>query len=365
MSATVTVDSFKQMIKFTAKAKTEGVNVPLFVWGAHGIGKTTIVGQVAKDLEYDYVTLNLANQSPEELLGLQALNKEKKQTDYYKPEWLKTESKVPVIYFLDELNRAPKYVLQSIFSFINEGRLHTHYINKDDIIIAAGNPGSLDYEVTEFEDKAFLSRFAHVYLEPTQVEVLQYMNEQDVHPSVIEMIKEDSDLFENISVNDADKLKITPDPRMMEKVGRVLNLISVEDLRTFGSDLVEAMIGIDKAVILIDKFKSQDSIPQPVKVLNGEVNLKKSFPHDRLDIINTFNAKLMKYLINEKILDNLDKFTDKMSNNFKKYIEYIPKDAAYGVIREAKLANVDMLKIIDLFSKVDEKILADIMEVGK
>lgn len=361
MSATVNVTELKQIVKFTAKAKKEGISIPTFIWGAHGIGKTTIITEVAKELDYECVCLNLANQSPEELLGLPNIDKENQTTEYFKPEWLKTESEKPVIYFIDELNRAPKYVLQAIFSFVNEGRLHTHYINDHDIIIAAGNPSALDYEVTEFDDKAFLSRFAHMYLEPEHIEVIQYFESQNVHPCVVEMMKEDNEIFEKVAVAETDKLKINPDPRMMEKVGQVLNIVKPAEMKKFGLSLVEAMIGTDKATIVASKFVNQDQIPDPKDILEGKVKCTV-LSHDRIDIINAFNTKLVKYLKEEGIFEK-STVPEKICKSMKEYIEYLPKDSSLGLVKEMKIANIETINMIKLFKGVDQGFLFDLMEV--
>jgi len=359
--STVNVKQFQEMIKFTIEAKIKKINLPLFIWGNHGVGKTTIVTEVAEQQGYTCVPLNLANQSPEELLGLPNLNKENESVEYFKPEWLKNDDNKPRLFFIDEINRAPKYVLQAIFSFINEGRLHTHFINDDDVIIAAGNPANMNYDVTEFDDEAFISRFVHLYLEPTNQEVLQYFEQQNVHPCVVEMMKEDVDIFTNSVVKESDRLSIKPDNRMLEKVGHVLNLFEEQkkEAKDFGTELIGGMIGVQKASILMDKFFNHSWIPNPKDLFDNKLNLKQDLPHKRIDIINVFNTKLVKYMDKENIFTTTNK---KFLGSLKKYIKYIPKDCALGFLHETKIINVDLIDVINLFKRVDITFMKDIIE---
>ena len=166
--ARVNISKLKEIIAFVARAKREhNITCPILVWGKQATGKTSSVRQVAvsinsilKQLDGEIngatsVTLNLANQTPEELLGFPSKDEATKTTIYFRPAWMLDEPKKQVFYFLDEINRAPKYVLQSMFNFINEGRLHDHPIKDCDIVIAAANPPTEEFEVTDFDDAAF------------------------------------------------------------------------------------------------------------------------------------------------------------------------------------------------------------------
>ena len=112
------------VLKAVELKRDHQLNLVPQIHGNHGIGKTQMMYQIGKDLDYNVKVLNLANLSPEELLG---------QLDgkggYYRPDWFVVDDK-PTIYFLDEMNRAPKYVLQGMFNFINEGRIHTTQLNQ-------------------------------------------------------------------------------------------------------------------------------------------------------------------------------------------------------------------------------------------
>ena len=368
MSSSVTIKQYKKIINFVSRIKKDhSVNIPLFIWGSHGIGKTTVTSKTAKENNNNCVVLNLANQSPEELLGNPVINKKSKTTEYFKPDWFMVEDKeTPCIYFLDEINRAPKYVLQSIFNFINEGRLHKHQINDHDVVIAAGNPSNFDYDVTDFDDEAFISRFAHLYLEPTQLEFITYYTENKLHPVLIDTVKDNTAMVENIVTDEKEMLKVSPDPRMMEKVGHILNIITKKEFKEFGINLIAGMVGWDIANVISDKFLNYSEIPDPSELLKGKLDLNV-FSEDRIDIINAFNTKLSAYLMKKGYLDDCEKMSKKECKMILNYTQVIPKDCFLNIIREFHALKINSIKVLNFFKKFDPsntKILSDLVEAS-
>ena len=360
---TINIKEFQEIIGFSIIAKKRNLNLPIFVWGNHGVGKTTVIDDVAKKVNYNYVPLNLANQSPEELLGLPYIDKEKKITEYMKPAWLLNDSDRPTIYFLDEINRAPKYVLQSIFSFVNEGRIHTHHIQKDDVIFAAGNPANMDYDVTAFDDQAFNARFVHLYLEPDDDEVVKYFNKKKLHTALMEMLKEDHTLLANSAMKESDMVKINVDNRMLEKAGHVLNLFTEfpKYTKNTGYHFLAGMIGESHASVLMTKFNDNVSIPDPCDLFDGKVDVKNVFADDRIDIINAFNVRLSRHMVDRNLVNDLHG-----GENFKTYIQHIPVDCAYSFVIELQNMSVDSIDIINMFKKLQIKdFIMELYEMGK
>ena len=104
--------------------------VPIMLWGPTGIGKTTAIYEYAEAVGATVVTLHLASQEPGDLVGLPGRVDNK--TVWLRPEWLPDEDDDgQYIFFLDEFNRGPKYVLACMFPFLLEGRLHTHRVPKN------------------------------------------------------------------------------------------------------------------------------------------------------------------------------------------------------------------------------------------
>lgn len=60
----------KECIKFSVLSSDGNNKLPIALWGYHGIGKTEIVKQVAKELNMNVVVLHLSTQDVTDLIGI-------------------------------------------------------------------------------------------------------------------------------------------------------------------------------------------------------------------------------------------------------------------------------------------------------
>ena len=63
-----------------------GERVPLHIWGPCGIGKSQIVGQVASDLDYEFLDVRAVQLDPVDLRGLPRICSD--QTEWVPPKFL-------------------------------------------------------------------------------------------------------------------------------------------------------------------------------------------------------------------------------------------------------------------------------------
>ncbi|MFH2028956.1 MAG: MoxR family ATPase, partial [Nanoarchaeota archaeon] len=138
-------------------------DVPAFIWGVAGIGKSAIIDQLGEKTGMPVVDLRLATQEVGDLTGVPYINPDTNTTHWAKPSWWLEEDKW--ILFLDEMNRATTEVLQAVFPLVRDRRLHTHKLPSGVRIIAAGNPPTKGY-VTNVMDEALHTRFMHLKLDP-------------------------------------------------------------------------------------------------------------------------------------------------------------------------------------------------------
>ena len=80
------------------------VKLAVMLWGAPGIGKSSIVQQVAKAHGLDFVDVRLSQLAPTDLRGLPVA--EDGIAKWFPPEFLPTSGSG--IFFLDELNMADR-----------------------------------------------------------------------------------------------------------------------------------------------------------------------------------------------------------------------------------------------------------------
>ena len=100
---------------------------------------------------------------PGDLIGLPRLNEETGKTDFMPPYWFPTDG-VPIVLFLDELNRARPEMLQTVMDLVLNRKLAGRQLPEGSRIISAVNAGE-QYQVGEL-DPALVSRFNIYTLRP-------------------------------------------------------------------------------------------------------------------------------------------------------------------------------------------------------
>lgn len=169
-------------------------NIPPFLWGNQGIGKTETIVQYAKEQNLGIVLLNLATQDPGDLIGLLIKNPDGITVKHARPSWFPTDGKG--IIFLDEFNRAHTDVHQAMFPFILSGRMHEHQLPEGWRVVAAGNYESDSFNVTSIQgERALMSRFCHVDVKPSLEEWLVYAENKGLF-DVADFIREQQTMLE-------------------------------------------------------------------------------------------------------------------------------------------------------------------------
>jgi len=104
-------------------AKLETIQEPVLLVGHAGVGKTEIVRQLAQETGRKLYTVILSQLEPGDLLGLPVTRDG--VTEFLRPNWLPKEDERAIL-FLDEINRAPIYVRQSIFQLVLDRQVGPH-----------------------------------------------------------------------------------------------------------------------------------------------------------------------------------------------------------------------------------------------
>jgi hypothetical protein len=353
MSAVINISMFKKIGNWIAKNQKDARIVPL-IWGKHGIGKTQVTEEIAKTAGYNCVILNLANQTTEDLLGFPDGN-----GGYLLPDWVVSadredkrsyiDTKLPTLYFLDEVNRAPKYILQAMFNFINEGRIHTHRISKDDVIFAAANPADIDYEVTDFEDKAFLSRFAHFYLEPNSSEFLSYLQSKKAHPGIITALKLSPEVVD-YSIDSEYKITVQPDNRSIDRIVDMMNIMDgTPEYNEFGEEIITAMVGSDFAATIIASMKEHENM-SPEKILTVSDKSEFDFEPQQLDVITALSGGVTGILKERYTKDSEESpFSEDEIKSLMVYLDFIPRDAEFAFIKDMMNATNNLVLMRTMF----------------
>ena len=234
---------FKNMIRRLYSSKISGGRAkPIFVYGAPGIGKTQIVGEVATELGIplmDFKNLDVQFMNPEDFSGVpsqhnieeptfQDVETEDSEGNVIKQRVMTSQGKgftrfnapanLPTdngkegkggFIFLDEMNRADKNVLNKLMQFVQMGRLPDYQLPDKWVIVAAGNR-AIEADVAEF-DFALANRFEVVNFVPTVEEWADWASKNErILPELVSFLNDNKQLFHKLDTENESKTFPTP-----------------------------------------------------------------------------------------------------------------------------------------------------------
>lgn len=227
--------NFKQ---FKAFSRSTPVNQARILLGPPGIGKSSVVKQLANEMGYQMIDLRLSELEPQDLVGMPVVKENvehvqddgsvvvRDETHYATPSWWPTHGKY--ILFLDEVDRA-REDMQPLAMQLTLDRTAGGRKLPDGVIVFAAANGEKYQTVTL--DQALVNRFAWIEFTPEPSEWLQWASQKDsgIHPSVVSFMRE----TDASSLNTPDGLIAQPNmqvptPRSWAFLGQ--HLQSFEDM---------------------------------------------------------------------------------------------------------------------------------------
>lgn len=156
---------------------------PVFVWGAPGIGKSSLVRQFADSLGLDCVSLLGTQLAPEDLIGVPQIVDGRSR--FCPPEHIARDE--PYVLFLDELNAAAPDVQKAFYSLILDRRIGSYELPPGSVVIGAGNRAT-DQALARPMASALVNRLVHVHLRASATDWLEWAARHDIHPWVLEYL---------------------------------------------------------------------------------------------------------------------------------------------------------------------------------
>lgn len=152
----------------------------VMIWGAPGIGKSSIVAQVAQHHNLEFIDLRLSQLAPTDLRGLPVA--EEGISKWYPPEFLPHQGHG--ILFLDELNMAPPALQGVAQQLILDRRVGAYTLPETWFVWAAGN--RKEDRAAVFEMPAPLAnRFLHLQVEVDFDSFKRYALSTGIHEQIL------------------------------------------------------------------------------------------------------------------------------------------------------------------------------------
>ncbi|MEV0711039.1 MoxR family ATPase [Nocardia aurea] len=176
MEATVAVtpDQLPELLLHVAVVR------PVFLWGAPGIGKSSLVRTFAESLGLECVTLLGTQLAPEDLIGVPQIVGDRSR--FAPPETIARPE--PYCLFLDELNAASPEVQKSFYSLILDRRIGNYELPEGSVVIGAGNRAT-DNALARPMASALVNRMVHLHLRADVDDWLKWAALNDIHPWIV------------------------------------------------------------------------------------------------------------------------------------------------------------------------------------
>lgn len=279
--------------------------VPTFLWGAPGIGKSSIVRAIAKEKNVGFIDLRLALMDPTDLKGIPFYDKASHTALWAPPAFLPKDGEG--ILFLDELNSAAPAVQSSAYQLILDRRIGEYELPEGWAIVAAGNREG-DRGVTYKMPSPLANRFVHFELEVDVEDWREWAYKNGIDPKIIAYISyKNEHLF---TFDPRSDTKSFATPRSWEYVNKILNAKLSSELIL---DTLSGAIGKDVAVGFLSFVKVMDKLPDIEAILDGK---GKEYPEE-IDVLYTLSSALVSGVLkDEGKLDNLLNYTLDLKGEF-------------------------------------------------
>ena len=213
------------------------------LWGTRGVGKSSVVRQVAEHFNVPLIDLRLTTIEPVDIRGAIYADNEQHKTVWFPPEFLPTADQREGLLFLDELTAADQRLQISAYSLILDRRVG-HYLLPDGWqVVAAGN-ASFHGAVSHDMGTALADRMFHFNVQTVIDAFLDHAVANDFAPEVMAYLKVRPDKLDDTQTQLANDHLIGASPRGWEDISNVIRAsISEEAKRVF----VQGRIGAANA----------------------------------------------------------------------------------------------------------------------
>ena len=226
----VTGEELERLLKMQLAALAEDPRLahelpPLMVWGAPGLGKSSILKDVAKELGIGFIDVRLAQREPVDIRGLPVPGEDGVKW-LVASEWPRDPKSRGIILF-DEITAADRSLQVAAYEFILDRRLGELYSVPDGWYICAAGNRTEDRAVAATMSSALANRFLHVEMQEDVESWIVWARTHDIHPSVMGFVRYRPGCLFNQEGENLERG--WPTPRSWERVSRMLERFKGED----------------------------------------------------------------------------------------------------------------------------------------
>lgn len=360
--------AIKHMVKVNLENAQRGKKRRgLFIWGAPGIAKSSVVEQVADELNFKLIDVRLTQMEPTDLRGIPVPFKDETSGRAY-VEWAvpdmlpkratdqNTGLPLPhadvvdrngktyegAIILLDELPNAAPSVQAGSYQLVLDGALGEYVVPSNVIVMAAGNRET-DKGATFKMPTPLQNRFTHIEMRVDFEDFQTFALQTGFHQAVVGYLtafKHELFQFEATSAS-----RGFPTPRSWEMVSDILRG-DPNIPETVQMSLIAGSVGDGIAVKFLQYRKNAADLPAASDILEGKVTSLKSgadislmyalttaLCYELKDRYDSSTAKGSKPEDKKKFSTNVDNFLGFMMKNFQSEMVIMGSRTALAIFR--------------------------------
>lgn len=281
--------------------------IPTFLWGAPGIGKSSIIKQLAREKGVECIDLRLSLMDPTDLKGIPFYERDSHSALWAPPSFLPREGEG--ILFLDELNSAAPAVQASAYQLILDRRVGEYELPEGWAIVAAGNREG-DRGVVYRLPSPLANRFVHIEMEVSADDWRMWAIGCGIDPRVVAYIAfKNSALF---GFNPLKNERSFPTPRSWEAVHTILKSALPKKLWL---EAISGAVGSDAAVDFLGFVQVMDKLPDIEAILQGQ----SSEVSEDLSTLYALSSALVSRLLltpSDEAVSNVLRYSLHLKNEF-------------------------------------------------
>ncbi len=239
--------------------------LPVFIWGAPGIGKSSIVKQIAEKKGMVFLDLRLSLLDPTDLKGIPFFNTETQEGVWAKPSFLPSDPDSRGILFLDEINTAPPAVQASAYQLILDRKVGEYELPTGWSIVAAGNREN-DRGVVYKMPPPLANRFVHFEMEVDFEDWKAWAYRAGIESAIIGYLAYDKSMLFTFDPTSNEKAFATP--RSWEYVDRIIKSGMAPELLL---DSISGAVGREAAVGYSSFKRVMQQLPDLDRILDGRL----------------------------------------------------------------------------------------------
>lgn len=274
-------------------------NLPVFIWGPPGIGKSSVVKQIANDHDLAFIDLRLSLLDPTDLKGIPFFDSEHNEAVWASPNFLPKDKNSKGILFLDEINTAAPSVQASAYQLVLDRKVGDYELPEGWSIVAAGNREN-DRGVTYRMPPPLANRFVHLEMEVDFEDWKLWAHDNDIDTAVIGFLNFDKAKLFDFDPNSSEKS--FPTPRSWEYVNKIIKSGLSEKLLL---EAISGAIGKANSVEFMSFRKVMDKLPDIQKIINGELEALEEEDHKVLFALCAGLINTLKESKNKKEIDKV------------------------------------------------------------